>query len=245
MSPHTIMNKYFSDERDYKQQIINDANSLPIPIKTKLEHSVLVWGAEVKLLDAGINGGDGGVDLFTVDEVGVVWLIEAKCGFNPQLGPAIWRDQIERYQEGVKKTSLKRLIGLNKSFLQGKRVMKPKDLSLGHNTSALVEVLSRWQAKLGRSLLPPEQLINRIAKTLKDGTYGIAITADQKKEGVIIAGKNFVHKGPLAYIQCIPLNRKLLSAACWIRDPSGTSNILPDNSNCDSRFDAYLALKQA
>ena len=38
----------------------------------------MVWGHEIDLHAAGRGGGNGCADLFTVDEEGMVWLVEVK-----------------------------------------------------------------------------------------------------------------------------------------------------------------------
>jgi hypothetical protein len=86
------MNKFFSNEADFHQQVINGIDRLPNELKARDNLHIFVWAHEVKLLDAGQGGGDGLADLLTVDEEGRIWLIEVKLGKNPELRSFVWKN---------------------------------------------------------------------------------------------------------------------------------------------------------
>jgi hypothetical protein len=71
-------NLFCANEADYHQRVINYMEGFPDILKSRSGLQVFVWGHEVDMHDGGRNGGNGKVDLFTVDEEGMVWLIEAK-----------------------------------------------------------------------------------------------------------------------------------------------------------------------
>lgn len=199
------MNKFCSNEADYHQQIINCIDLLPNQLKSEEDLHVFVWGHEIKLLDAGRNGGDGSADLLTVDEKGNVWLIEVKFGYNSELSRFVWENQLKRYKRAIESMSYQRLLRYTKEFLKGRELTKPTDV-VSLQAESIVEALAAWQERIGRALVAPDELNRRMAETIGTGTYGIMVLADRFAPDVVDIGQQFEHRGPLAYVQGIPTN---------------------------------------
>ncbi|WP_041360533.1 hypothetical protein [Methylococcus capsulatus] len=231
------MNKFCSNEADYHQQIINCIDLLPNQLKSEEDLHVFVWGHEIKLLDAGRNGGDGSADLLTVDEKGNVWLIEVKFGYNSELSRFVWENQLKRYKRAIESMSYQRLLRYTKEFLKGRELTKPTDV-VSLQAESIVEALAAWQERIGRALVAPDELNRRMAETIGTGTYGIMVLADRFAPDVVDIGQQFEHRGPLAYVQGIPTNAGIEFQLRWHRTASGISDRQSVAIDPDPRFDA-------
>ncbi len=231
------MNPFCSNERDYHMHLIEHIDRLPELLKSESGVGVFVWGHEVKLLDAGSGGGDGLADLFTVDERGVVWLIEAKFGYNPELSRFVWERQLLRYRTAIARMSWQRLLHSCETFLKGREATRPV-LVLPPNAGSFLDAIAIWHGHLGRAALSPEVLNEKIATALATGTYGIMVVADRFVPEVVEFGKAFVHNGPVAYVQALPTESGIEFAVRWFRPAmaTGEPDVVVDP---DPRFDGW------
>lgn len=231
------MNPYCSNESDYHQQLIDQIGRLPGPLKSEPSHRVFVWGDEVNLLDAGRGGGNRSADLFTVDEGGRVWLIEAKFGYNPELSRFVWEKQLFRYRAAIAKMSWQRILHYCESFLKGREGTTPS-ITMPADSKSFLDALELWQHQLGHALISPAELNERIATALGTGIYGIMVMADSFVPEVVEYGTAFVHDGPLAYVQAVPTERGMQFGLRWYRPGvvAGATAVITD---VDPQFDAW------
>ena len=174
--------------------------SFPDLLKTRSGLHAFVWGHEVDMHDAGRNGGNGCADLLIADEEGMVWLVEAKFDATCEKGPFVWGSQLLRYRDAIARMSWQEVLSYVANFLRGREKTKPQ-YSFPVSVEQFTTVLQIWQAAIGRVLIAPEILNDRIAAHLQCGTYGIMVLTDFYDESYATFGKSFQHSGPLAYVQ--------------------------------------------
>lgn len=233
------MNKYCANENEYHQRIINSMNRFPDELKSSPGLAAFIWAHEAGMHDAGRGGGNGSADLLTVDEEGMVWLIEAKFGSNPEHGPFAW-EQLGRYRDAIANMTWQKILHYAEAFLKGKEGTSPC-ISTGRDTKSFEHVLENWQKRIGRSLLSPAALNQRMANSIKSADYGIMVIADTYLSEVVESGRTFRHKGPVAYIQAVPVDDVLEFKVRWLRPSAKKSSQTELHVNADSRFDAYQA----
>jgi hypothetical protein len=233
------MNAICSNERDYHQLVIDSISRLPDVLKTREGLGVFVWGHEIRMHDAGRGGGDGSADLLTVDEEGLVWLIEVKFGYTSDLTRFVW-GQLARYKQAVGAMSWQRFVQYSEAFLKGRECTKPTD-TVSNQALSFAQAIETWQRRIGRTLVRPDELNARIANALKAGTYGIMVLADQFVEEVEVRGREFQHDGPLAYVQGLPTEAGIEFQVRWRRPATGTAAPHEPVANIDPRFDAWEA----
>jgi hypothetical protein len=231
------MDRYVN-QTEYHQWFINAADKFPDELKRTPENQVLVWANGLRVFDAGRNGGDGGVDLLTIDEEGMVWVLEAKLWNNTELNRGIW-NQLGRYRQGLMSTDWNTIHRYSRSFIRGKRPNKPRFPQF-QGCEDLIQVLRVWQQIINRTKMPAENLKNYLAQSLQQGTFGLAVLAERYSEDVIKGAENFVHDGPLAYILAVPEKGNLEIAVKWLKKSKKfQSQIIELNSFKQSAFDKY------
>lgn len=233
------MNPFCANECDYHQHVINSLAHFPDILKSGPGLATFAWGHEVDMLDAGRGGGKGAADFLTVDEAGLVWLIEAKFDNNRELGRPVW-EQLARYRKAVAAMSWQQLLHYTEAFLKGREKSKPQ-LCVPPTTASFEAVLDLWQKQIGRCLLPPRALNDRMAQSLQSGSYGIMVLADRYEPEVIRYGEQFQHNGPVAYALGVPTSDDTEFCVPWFRPATGK---LPGHAtavNTDPRFSALRA----
>ena len=234
----------YSRESEYHQRFIQNCDLLPEELKTTHSDHILVWAHEQRLFDAGKGGGDGSADLVTIDEHGMVWLIEAKVAGNTELGPLIW-GQLARYRIALMTMPIAATHRYCRSYLRGHQRSEEGERCLPHpnifsNCDSIEEVFEKWHSHIGRAILKPATLCDRLANQLISGHFGVAVLADIYTESVVQAGDEFEHSGPLAYIQAIPAGGKLDMCCRWLKHPATETVQHATERHYDfQRFDDY------
>lgn len=233
------MNKHCANEHDYHQMVIDSMDRFPDELKFRPGLHAFVWAHEAGMHDAGRGGGNGAADLLTVDEEGLVWLIEAKFGSNPEHRQFVW-GQIGRYRDAVAAMSWQKLLHYAEAFLMGREGTKPSD-PIGRGAQSFEQVLANWQKRIDRVLVPPSELNGRMAEALRAGRYGIMVLADTYLPDVVEHGRAFPHTGPVAYVQGVPVEDGVDFCVRWYRPAAADSERKEIAVAVDSRFDAYLS----
>lgn len=227
-----MVKKLYVNEAEYHQLFINSVENLPAEMKSEPDEHVLVWAHELRLFDAGINRGDGYADILTVDESGYVWLIEAKLGDSAELNYHVW-GQLCRYRKALMSMDWDKIHRYIKSFIRAKEKTIPQYGINFQYCNDLVEVIKNWQKTIGRSKLPPEKLRDKIANSLKTGSFGMAVLCDVNRKQTVQFGKNVKHTANLAYIQGIIENNNFGMLLRWIK----RNSINDKNDNSSRTFD--------
>lgn len=230
------LDRFCANEEDYHQRVIHHMASFPDSLKTRPGLQAFVWGHEVDLHDAGRGGGDGSADLFTVDEEGMVWLIEAKFDKTFERGEFVWGNQLARYRNAIAKMEWQDILIYVRKFLRWGEKTKP-GFQIPESTETFARVLELWQNTLGRALIRPDELNNRIAARLKYGTYGIMILTDIDDESYARFGSDFEHDGPLSYVQGVPVADGMDYRVRWYRPASRQEDIVAQREVWTSTFD--------
>jgi hypothetical protein len=217
--------------------VIDSMDRFPEELKSRPGLASFVWAHEVGMHDAGRGGGNGAADLLTADEDGMIWLIEAKFGATRELGQPVWR-QLDRYRTAVAGMSWQKILHYAEAFLQGREETKPSD-PVGRGAKSFEQVLANWHERIGRSIVPPVELNQLMARHIKGATYGVMVLADTYVPGVVEEGRLFVHTGPVAYLQAIPADDGVEFKVRWLRSANDSRSMAELHVDADSRFDAY------
>jgi len=228
-------------EFELHQLLVLNMDSLPAEMKQRPDVSFLAWGSELRLHDAGKDGGDGWADLMIVDELGKSWIIEVKLSTSAELNANVWH-QLLRYRDAARKMNWGDLHNYADRFLDGLGRVKPLSEKF-HAQRNLVGVVKHWQEMLGRQLLPPEDIVQAIASSLKDGTVGLAVIADGYRQSVTDALNNLQHDGDLAYITVAPLSGCLEVGSKFIRQGQSASRT-PSSTVVNEVFYKYKVAKE-
>jgi hypothetical protein len=220
------------DERIYVQRFVDSPEYYPDILKMTPDNEVLVWANELVTENSRAGGDPNRADLLTVDEDGLVWIIEAKLRGNTELNPNLWERQPVRYRDGLMSLGWDHIHGHTYRFIAGNGAVSPylgKEFCQSGDLRSAIAVWQKQWAK--RSKHSPDELIARMAKQLSEGTCGLAILADadEEKEKQIIAGaKNIKHKGPLAYLRGIPYDDGLHVETVWSRPGTEAAGYFSD-----------------
>lgn len=210
------MDRFCANEDDYHQRVIQNMGEFPDILKSRGGVQTFVWGHELDLHDAGRGGGNGSADLLTADELGMVWLIEAKFDKTSERGDFVWGSQLRRYRRAISKMEWQDILLYTSKFLWGLEKTKPA-FHVPPSTNAFTRVLGLWQDHIGSTLLSPDDLNNRIAAHFKQGTYGIMILTDIIDDSYEEHGRLFMHEGPLAYVLGTPSPAGMEYQPRWYR----------------------------
>jgi hypothetical protein len=212
-------------EFELHQMLVQNIDCLPAEMRSRPDASFLAWASELRLHDAGKNGGDGWADLLIVDELGKSWIIEVKLSTNTELNANVWQ-QLIRYRDSAMQMSWADIHNYADRFLDGMGRVKPISDSF-YNKESLVDVVKQWQTMLGRALIPAEDIVRSVAASLKDGSIGLAVIADRRCETVINGADNVQHTGDLAYITVAPVSGQLDLDSKFIRSGKAVSHKAP------------------
>jgi hypothetical protein len=236
------LNRFCSNEDDYHQRVIQHMTSFPDELKSSSGLHVFAWGHEVDMHDAGRNGGNGCTDLMTVDEAGMVWLIEAKFDATCEKGDFVWGNQLLRYKAAIDQMAWHEVLNYVAKFLRGREKTKPQIL-FPESVKKFTDVLEIWQASIGRTLVEPQELNDRIATHLKNGTYGIMVLTDFYDQSYAVCGRNFQHDGPLAYVRGMPTDAGIDFEVQWYRPPAGECRTVAPVRKATSDLDSPMRSK--
>lgn len=236
----------YTIEREYHRRVINSINALPDQCKSRPDTRLLVWSHEMIVPGAGKNGGPGRPDIGIVDEVGHIWIIEAKLAGNTELGRIAWQ-QLHRYVTGISQMTLPQVCAYSEDFLKerDRSAIPNTPAGLFQATDGLVDVIRMWQRHIGRALLPAEDVVSAMADSLQRGTYGIMVLSDVAASAVV---NNYDvvanHQGPIAFVKGFTskTNRGLLEyELLWHRE--SLNRVLPPHvyTASDSCFAKYPA----
>jgi hypothetical protein len=224
-NPEGDMDRFCANEDDYHQRVIQNMGGLPEVLKSQDGVRAFVWGHEVDLHDAGRGGGNGSADLLTADEYGMVWLIEAKFDKTSEKGDFVWGSQLRRYKEAIGRMEWQDVLLYVSKFLSWREKTKPA-FNIPSSTETFTRVLEIWQAQIGRALITPGDLNNRIAAHLKYATYGIMILTDIDDDSYEEYGRNFVHEGPLAYVLGTPSTAGIEYHVRWYKPGADCTRVI-------------------
>jgi hypothetical protein len=217
------LDRFCANEADYHQRVIRHMATFPDLLKARPGLETFVWGHEIDLHDAGRGGGNGCADLFTVDEEGMVWLVEVKFDKTSERGQFVWESQLARYRSAIHKMEWHDVLSYVRKFLRWGEKTKP-NFEIPASTQTFVQVLELWQAILGRALVTADELNNRVAAHLKYGTYGIMVLTDIDDHSYEHFGTEFKHGGPLAYVQGIPTQDGMNYSVKWYKPGKADTN---------------------
>jgi hypothetical protein len=231
------LNRFCANEADYHQRIINHMEGFPDALKSRSGLAVFVWGHEVELHHGGRNSGNGSADLFTVDEDGMVWLIEVKFKYTSEKGQFVWSNQLRRYKRAINNMEWQEVLRYTAKFLRGKEKTKPA-IRIPASVTTFTQVLQIWQQNLKRELTDANELKDRVATRLKGGTYGIMVLTDFYDASYEKFGQEFDHEGPLAYVQGVPTAEGMNYAIQWYRPATGDASPQLNSVNWTSELEA-------
>jgi hypothetical protein len=209
-------------EFELHQLLVQNLECLPAEMRSRPDVAFLAWASELRLHDAGRDGGDGWADLLIVDELGKSWIIELKLSTSAELNMHVWQ-QVIRYRDAAMRMKWSDIHNYADRFLDGEGRVKPISDSF-NNRRNLVEVIRQWQKIIGRELMPAEEIVQSIASSLKDGSVGLAVIADCYSKSAAEGLHGIQHRGDLAYISVRPNAGRLETTGCCIVTGKGPQN---------------------
>lgn len=195
------MPRHFANEVDFHQRIIENSHSFPPLFRGAPTANTLYWAHELTLHDAGRAGGNGSADLLTVDQTGMVWLIEVKFNFSVETGAQVWRGQMARYRSALMRMPWHEIVRYSHKFLTGFEGTKPQ-LPFPVGATSLGECVVEWLATLNADTSLSELIVSHVAERLQSGNFGIMLVSDYFSGSYLSEAQKFaenVHNGAVAY----------------------------------------------
>ncbi|RUW94409.1 hypothetical protein [Mesorhizobium sp. M7A.F.Ca.US.010.02.1.1] len=195
------MSRHFANEADFHQRLIDNPDAFPALFRGTPAAHTLFWAHELTLHDAGRGGGNGSADLLTVDEIGMVWLIEVKFNFSLESGTQVWHGQLARYRKALMTMSWQEIVRYTHRFLTGFEQTKPQ-LLLRRDAVSLDECIVEWLVAVQADAVSGVSIVSNMAERLRSGNFGIMLVSDYFNASDLAAAKSFadsVHSGPVAY----------------------------------------------
>jgi len=193
--------RYFANESDFHQHLIDNISTIPVELRGADRAHTFVWAHELTLHDAGVSGGNGSADLLTVDQSGLVWLIEVKFNYSLETGERVWRNQLVRYRSALMSMQWHDIVRYTRKFLLRREKILPQLVHLP-DTSSLDRCLAQWLRTLGDDPTRSSKLVADIAEHLRRGSFGVMLISDYFSEADFNEATRFaqaVHAGPVAY----------------------------------------------
>ena len=231
-----------AQEHELHQLIVDSLDRLPSEMRGGTEDEALAWAHELRIHDSGRrNDADGYADILTLDEQGRTWIIEVKLATSAELNADVWK-QLIRYRNGLKAMPWSAIHNYIDRFLDGQGVVKPYSTRF-NNQSNLSQIIATWQSIIHRTTLSPDEIVNRIATDLRNGSAGLAVIADGHASSVIDGAKALSHDGPVAYLTALPTDDGLEYMLRFFREgPSMIPTV--EHIECPE-FDRYAARRTA
>lgn len=147
-------------------------------------HKIVIFAHELSLEGAGPNGSAGSADIVAVDDLGEVWIIEAKLARNPQSNPYYaFGNQLARYGYALATTQIQKLHTHIQDYAYGRRhVLQPPEklAPAWRNVRDLEGMLEQWLNIFGN---PTNQTGKSLVQTVSDrisrGHFVLALLTDQ------------------------------------------------------------------
>ncbi|MER8882989.1 hypothetical protein [Mesorhizobium sp. M0816] len=139
--------------------------------------------------------------MLTVDQTGMVWLIEVKFNFSLESGAQVWHGQLARYRKALRTMSWQEIVRYTHRFLTGFEQTKPQ-LSLRRDAVSLDECVVEWLAAVEANAVPGVSIVSEMAERLRSGNFGVMLVSDYFNASDLAGAQSFadsVHAGPVAY----------------------------------------------
>lgn len=147
------------------------------------QHSLFVWGAEIWLPEGGRDGFSGSLDLIGTDDLGQVWLVEAKLRANPELCPAIWEKQLLPYRYGLAQLHSDTINRRSRRYLISQGSVKA-ELHDSQDYQHLYDAFVVWSKEMKLGHKSAGELYNKTMQAIKDENIVCAVLADVPSKDV-------------------------------------------------------------
>ncbi len=135
-----------------------------------------VWGVEIWLPEGGNDGFSGSLDLIATDDIGQVWLVEAKLRTNPELSKEIWTRQLLPYRYGLSRLSPDTINRRSRRYLLNQGAIKTSSLSLDYKH--LYDAFLSWVKDNALEASIAKELYNKTLNSIKNETVICTVLAD-------------------------------------------------------------------
>lgn len=173
----------YANEGHIVKEFIQYTLNKPVSISPDQTIRFFVWGFELWLPEGGKQGYSGSIDLIASDELGNVWLIEAKQSANPELNPELWRNQILNYRWALARRSHNEISMKSRRFLLGNGSIDLIPNELGFSNS-LFDAFKKWSLKLHKDIEFAKKIYNRTIQAIKEEKVISTVMADVYIDGV-------------------------------------------------------------
>lgn len=165
----------YINEQGLVRRFIEETMRSPIVVDGE-QHHWFVWGAEIWLPEGGSDGFSGSLDLIATDDIGRVWLVEAKLRTNPELSPEIWGRQLLPYRFGLSRLSPDVVNRRSRRFLLNQGAIKTGISS--QEFRHLYDAFISWAEESRLGLHAAKELYNKTLQSIKDETVICTVLAD-------------------------------------------------------------------
>lgn len=221
----------FDDEGDLVRAFGSLLHAFPRNALSPGARELLILGNELRLPGGSTTGGHGSLDLLAVDDLGEVWLIEAKLRRNPQRNPwYLFGRQLTAYAEAVTRVGLQGIHRHLQEYAFGRRprVTPPAALAdrwLGART--LADMLRPWLAGLGGDRVSPEELVAVIGGRLSSGQFLLAALVDSDDGTLARWGSEFQDDFQTAVIVVGDGTVEVPFRTPWRKPVTGSDTLVP------------------
>ncbi|EGA90846.1 hypothetical protein GPDM_03090 [Planococcus donghaensis MPA1U2] len=164
-----ILNEYVI-EKQLVNKFIEHTFDYPLLINGKAR-KIFIWGHEILLPDGKGSSKSGILDLIGTDELGEVWLIEAKLSSNTEWHSNIWQNQLGLYAISLKKRSEQEIVLGSRRYIKKRStgtVFPPYIIS---ETSSLSDAFCQWASHLNYEGKKGLELYDITMDKIRNGSF--------------------------------------------------------------------------
>lgn len=180
----------FASKKHLVDEFIKYTHSNKLNLSNATQVGLFVWGHEIWLPEGGKSGYNGSIDLIGTDELGNVWLIEAKQSANPELNPGIWKKQILNYRWALSRRTHDEISIKSRRYLLRNGSSDTVPNYIGQECNSLFDAFCDWTSFLGKEERDAIRLYNETFEKVQKEEVISVVLADVFREDVFINHPN-------------------------------------------------------
>ncbi|WP_394121415.1 hypothetical protein [Planococcus donghaensis] len=157
-------------EHQFVNKFIEHTIEYPLLVDGK-ERRIFIWGHEILLPDGKGDFNSGILDLIGTDELGEVWLIEAKLNSNTEWHSNIWQKQIGLYAASLQKRTEQEIVLGSRRYIEKKSAGTIFPPYIKKETSSLSDAFCQWSTYLNYGDMKGLELYDATMNKIKDGNF--------------------------------------------------------------------------
>lgn len=174
----------FASEKHLVDEFIKYTHSNKLNLSYGKQVHLFVWGYEMWLPEGGKLGYNGSIDLIGTDELGNVWLIEAKQSANPELNKAIWNNQILNYRKALSRRTHDEISLKSRRYLLRLGNSDTVPNYIGEECNSLYDAFCDWARFLGKEEQDAILLYNQTLEKINKEEVISVVLADVYRQNI-------------------------------------------------------------